>query len=193
MGNRREFLKVSLAASAGIAICGCSGNGSTAKIFDDSERNCLIAISEQIVPADEQWGGATEAGVINYIENWVGKYYPEMLPTYKKGISAVQNASQRLYSKNFQELEFDVQTDFLKKWNRERSTNRIGRKLTSANFLKRCACEPCKGFTGRRATAEIKTICRIKCAGWKCRMYSVKTDIKRAFKWRLNTIKSMRL
>lgn len=84
MGNRREFLKVSLAASAGIAICGCSGNGSTAKIFDDSERNCLIAISEQIVPADEQWGGATEAGVINYIENWVGKYYPEMLPTYKR-------------------------------------------------------------------------------------------------------------
>ena len=74
MGNRREFLKVSLAASAGIAICGCSGNGSTAKIFNDSERNCLIAISEQIVPADEQWGGATEAGVINYIENWVGKY-----------------------------------------------------------------------------------------------------------------------
>ena len=58
MGNRREFLKVSLAASAGIAICGCSSNGSTAKIFDDSERNCLIAISEQIVPADEQWGGA---------------------------------------------------------------------------------------------------------------------------------------
>lgn len=101
MGNRREFLKVSLAASAGVAICGCSGNGSTAKIFDDSERNCLIAISEQIVPADEQWGGATEAGVINYIENWVGKYYPEMLPTYKKGISAVQNASQRLYSKTF--------------------------------------------------------------------------------------------
>ena len=99
MGNRREFLKVSLAASAGVAICGCSRNGSTAKIFDDSERNCLIAISEQIVPADEQWGGATEAGVINYIENWVGKYYPEMLPIYKRRIGCPKRLAKALLQK----------------------------------------------------------------------------------------------
>lgn len=148
IGNRREFLKVSLAASAGIAICGCSGNGSTAKIFNDSERNCLIAISEQIVPADEQWGGATEAGVINYIENWVGKYYPEMLPTYKKGISAVQNASQRLYSKNFQELEFDVQTDFLKKMESGALDKQDWKEINQREFFKEMRVRTMQGFYG---------------------------------------------
>jgi len=114
MATRREFLKVSAAAGAGIAICGCSASGK-GKIFTDSERECLVAVAEQIIPADDQWGGATDAGVVNYIENWAGKYYPEMLPTYKKGIAAIQKASRRLYSKDFQNLEFDVQTGFLKK------------------------------------------------------------------------------
>ena len=70
----------------------------------------MIALAEQIIPADDQWGGATDAGVINYIENWVGKYYPEMSPIYKRGIAAVQKASNRLYSKNFQDVEFAAQT-----------------------------------------------------------------------------------
>lgn len=52
MATRREFLKVSAAAGAGIAICGCSASGK-GKIFTDSERECLVAVAEQIIPADD--------------------------------------------------------------------------------------------------------------------------------------------
>ena len=79
MATRRTFIKTSLAVSAGVALYGCNRAEATEQPFTKSERDCLIAMAEQFIPADEEWGGATEAGVINYIENWVTKYHPTSL------------------------------------------------------------------------------------------------------------------
>ena len=115
MATRRTFIKTSLAVSAGVALYGCNRAEATEQPFTKSERDCLIAMAEQFIPADEKWGGATEAGVINYIENWVTKYHPTSISIFKVGAECTQKASQRLYSKNFQELDWNLQTEFLKK------------------------------------------------------------------------------
>jgi len=112
MATRRKFIKNTVVISAGVALYGC-GKGEQAGIFTKSERDCLIAMAEQFIPRDE-FAGATDAGVINYIENWAGKYYPEILPLYKESLASMQKASQKLHSKDFQSLDFKTQTEFLK-------------------------------------------------------------------------------
>ncbi len=111
MTTRREFIRNAAVFSAGAALYGC-GNPPEGP-FSKNERDCLIAMAEQIIPADKIYGGATDAGVINYIENWVTRYWPETLPLYKKGVESVQRASRRMHSKDFQDLDFATQTRFM--------------------------------------------------------------------------------
>lgn len=56
MTTRRKFLKDTAMLSAGIALYGCSD--AKGGVFSPSERECLISMSEQIVPADKIYGGA---------------------------------------------------------------------------------------------------------------------------------------
>ena len=46
----------------------CFRKRSSWQFFTDEEAACMVALCEQIIPADEHGGGATEAGVIHYID-----------------------------------------------------------------------------------------------------------------------------
>lgn len=147
MATRREFIKMSAAAGAGVAICGCSAAGEK-KVFTDSERGCLAAVAEQIIPADDEWGGASDAGVINYIENWAGKYYPEMLPIYRNGVAGIQKACRRLYSRDFQDLEFEAQTGFLKKMEAGKLPREDWEGSDQRGFFRELLTRSMQGFYG---------------------------------------------
>ena len=148
MTTRRTFIKTSLVASAGVAICGCSKSEASTQPFTQSERDCLIAMAEQFIPADDQWGGATEAGVINYIENWVTKYHPDALPIFVRGANCMQKASQRLYSKIFQELDWNTQTQFLKQMESGKLSREDWKEIDQKYFFEEMLTRSMQGFYG---------------------------------------------
>ena len=57
---RRDFLKDVALGTAALFLWGCSSRQSP---FTESERECVVALAEQIVPRDE-FPGATDVGVI---------------------------------------------------------------------------------------------------------------------------------
>ena len=146
MTTRRKFLKDTAMLSAGIALYGCSD--AKGGVFSPSERECLISMSEQIVPADKIYGGATDAGVINYIENWVSKYWPETLPIYKSGVDSVQKASKRLYGKKFQELDFDTQTKFMRAMETSKLAREDWPEISQKDFFEEILMRTMQGFYG---------------------------------------------
>ncbi|MBR7106130.1 MAG: gluconate 2-dehydrogenase subunit 3 family protein [Opitutales bacterium] len=148
MATRRTFIKTSLAVSAGVALYGCNPSEASEQPFTKSERDCLIAMAEQFIPADEEWGGATEAGVINYIENWVTKYHPTSLPIFKNGVESMQKSAQRLYSKNFQELDFNTQTNFLKQMEKGKLSREDWTKINQQYFFEEMLTRSMQGFYG---------------------------------------------
>ena len=114
--NRNEFIRIALAGAGNLILLpSCVRSINPYRFFTVDEAKCVIALSEQIIPADDEWPGATYAGVINYIDKQLVEVFIEDQSKYREGILALQLTCQQMIGKAFEELEFDVQTEFLYK------------------------------------------------------------------------------
>ena len=73
--SRRNFLRSSLVlistatlAGEAPALLGSARAEETRRFLNESERRFLLATVDRLIPADERWPGAAEAGVVNYID-----------------------------------------------------------------------------------------------------------------------------
>jgi len=74
--SRRDFLRSSLVAistvtltSGAPTVLASPGNGQKQERFlNDPEKRFLESAVERLIPRDEHWAGAAEAGVVNYID-----------------------------------------------------------------------------------------------------------------------------
>lgn len=112
--NRRDFLKTGVFGIGGVFMLpSCLKDYTPWQFFTREEALCMTAVCEQIIPADENGPGATFAGVIFYIDKQLDEVFTWDQEDYKAGIPALQQCAKQLHGKNFEELDFDVQTDFL--------------------------------------------------------------------------------
>ena len=84
------------------------------RFFSLAEATLLDLLVEQIIPADE-WPGARDAGVTNYIDKQLVGPLSRHQDNYRKGLAAVVASCTILYQKKFEELTWSEQTDFLMK------------------------------------------------------------------------------
>ncbi|MFO7668815.1 MAG: gluconate 2-dehydrogenase subunit 3 family protein [Bacteroidales bacterium] len=113
--NRRSFLKTGAAGFGSIMLMpSCLQKVSPYQFFTLEEANCVIALCEQIIPADQYGGGATEAGVINYIDRQLVAVFDYDQLIYQQGVEALQQSCIELYGKRFENLEQDLQPQILK-------------------------------------------------------------------------------
>jgi gluconate 2-dehydrogenase gamma chain len=122
--NRREFFFSMAALSVApplslrkSALSLSVTTSATVEKFTDVEKEILGALCEQIVPTDEH-PGAKELGSVHFIERALIEAHPEWMLIYKAGLKSTEVCSQELYQKSFTDLEFDQQTDYLKKMER---------------------------------------------------------------------------
>ena len=117
--TRREFIKecaVVTSAAAVVCVSGCSAGDGVKSAFSPEQRECFVAVMECFIPADESCGGATEAGCINFLENWVTRYHPEQLESFKDTADKIDAACAEIYSQKFCRLAPEKQNAFLKDW-----------------------------------------------------------------------------
>jgi len=108
--NRRVFLKTGMAGFGSILLMpSCFRQSSTWLFFTEAEAKCIIALCEQIVPADEHGGGATEAGVIHYIDRQLVAVFDYDQVVYQQGIAALQATCLELHGQRFETLDPDEQ------------------------------------------------------------------------------------
>lgn len=112
--NRREFIKqLGLVYGSILLIPGCTSNRSSFRIFTTDEAACLTALCEQIIPTDE-YPGATDAGVIHFIDKQTQIRFPEDKAIYQKGIASLQSSCKETYGYLFEQLETSVQIEVMK-------------------------------------------------------------------------------
>lgn len=120
--TRRTVLKFAAAGALGAAV----GAGSTAAIvrlgqaapskyrsFSEEEAAMLIAMCEQIIPRDDT-PGATDAGVIHYIDRQLASALSRHQRTYHAGLASFRNTCLKVYQKPFEQLAWEKQTEALK-------------------------------------------------------------------------------
>ena len=112
--DRRSFLKTGAAGFGSILLMpSCLKQISPYRFFTGEEANCVIALCEQIIPEDQYGGGATEAGVIHYIDRQLVAVFTYDQVLYQTGIEALEQSCIELYGKRFEALDPEIQLETL--------------------------------------------------------------------------------
>jgi gluconate 2-dehydrogenase alpha chain len=78
-----------------------------------AEASTLAAILERLFPADENGPGATEIGVLDYLDRALNGPYAEVRETYRLGLSAIDQASMNRFKAGFDQASPDQQDALL--------------------------------------------------------------------------------
>jgi len=71
------------------------------KILDDHEWKTVRVLSDLIIPADERSGSATEAGVPEFIDDWLGFRGGQLLAEIRGGLTWLDMECNRLFDHDF--------------------------------------------------------------------------------------------
>ena len=113
--SRRSFIRsASLAFGSVLLLPSCRQQPGGYRFFTATEAACLVAFCEQIIPGDES-PGATDAGVIWYIDRQLAGVFEYDRESYHNGLKNLQCLCTVQFGKNFERLTFPEQTTLLKK------------------------------------------------------------------------------
>jgi gluconate 2-dehydrogenase alpha chain len=82
-------------------------------VFTAAEADTLVAILERLFPADENGPGATEIGVLDYLDRALAGPYAEVRETYRLGLFAIDQASMNRFQTGFAHASADQQDALL--------------------------------------------------------------------------------
>jgi gluconate 2-dehydrogenase gamma chain len=115
--TRREFLKtISVPLAGALFMSGCARKPlGPYLVLTDTEAKTLIALCEQLIPADE-YGGATDAGVVHFFDKQLsnGGHYPDQLAFYRRGIALLNASCEKLHNARFASLDVAGQLAYLR-------------------------------------------------------------------------------
>ncbi len=112
--NRRNFIKsAGLAFGSVLLFPSCLKNNRIYRFFTLDEALCIIAFCEQIIPKDQS-PGATDAGVIHYIDRQLSGVFHYDQETYRIGIKNLQDYCGKNMGKKFESLVSDEQIKLMK-------------------------------------------------------------------------------
>jgi gluconate 2-dehydrogenase gamma chain len=98
--TRRQFALASVLSGAAAAI-GCHNSaGSAWDFLSDSQARILCALCDQIVPADD-FPGASQAGVVTYIDRQLARHYRPHQDTYRSGLAQTDEMSRNSFGHAF--------------------------------------------------------------------------------------------
>jgi gluconate 2-dehydrogenase gamma chain len=99
------------ATAAGGLLAGC-GRFRSAAALTTGERRLVEALSDQIIPPDQDAGGR-EAAVVDFIDTQLRGPYGRFLVTYRQGLAGLDATSRAVHGRSFPDLAPDEQTAFL--------------------------------------------------------------------------------
>jgi gluconate 2-dehydrogenase gamma chain len=144
--TRRKFIQVTTAAAAG-SMVGCAKKKSPWRFFTLEEGQTVAAICERIIPADQD-PGATEAGVVNFIDLQLMGPYRRYRASYREGIKGVEQASLKLFGHRFTELSPEKQDEVLGELEGGAAAGEAWKGLSSKEFFALILSHSMQGFYG---------------------------------------------
>jgi gluconate 2-dehydrogenase gamma chain len=146
--NRRQFIRgMTLAGSGLMLIPACHRPISFWRVLTDDEGKLLTAITEQIIPADSD-PGATDAGVVNFIDKQLAGFYSELVEDYRNGLAAFQQYCREYIGNQFEELEWDTQTQLLEELESNRIDHPYWKEKPASQFFNMIRNHTLQGFYG---------------------------------------------
>src|SRR5208282_5421717 len=102
--TRRQFVAVSAVGGAAAAI-GCSpGRQGTWEFLGNDHARTLAAICDRIIPSDD-FPGASQAGVLTYIDRQLVRAYRRHQDAYREGLERAETMSRERFGQELAALD----------------------------------------------------------------------------------------
>ncbi len=145
--KRRNFLQAALLAAVSAPSLSCSRTKGAWRFFSDEEARILGAICDRIIPPDQD-PGATQAGVVNYIDQQLAGFFRQHQQTYREGIAAVDQASRARFGKEFGRLTAERQDELLTAMEKNEAPGEAWKSVSPRQFLDLVISHTMQGFYG---------------------------------------------
>ena len=147
--NRRDFIKSSAVGLGGIILFpACVYEKTPYRFFTQLEADCVIALTDQIIPEDEFGPGAVYANVVNYIDKQLMEVFTYDQKNYRSGIEILQRSCENTYGKRFEKLEFKDQTEILTAMDNDDFKKENWRDIKASDFFNMVINHTMQGFYG---------------------------------------------
>jgi gluconate 2-dehydrogenase gamma chain len=147
--TRRDFVRtVAAGAGASAIAAGCARKPpSRWRVLTDEQAELVVAICEQIVPRDQD-PGATDAGVVHFIDRQLAGFYAKHRSTYENGLRGVEETSREMFDKGFLGLKWDQQTAVLRALESGKAKGAVWEKESAQTFFRMIRDHTLQGFYG---------------------------------------------
>ena len=115
------------------------------RFFDSAQAAAIEAVTDQIIPEDQQ-PGAKWAGVVHYIDLALIGDLKDFGSVYNRGIQRIEALAHDFSGKTFAELDFATQTSLLERLEQDQSPITSG--LNGAEFFQLVRKHTLEGFFG---------------------------------------------
>ena len=147
--NRRDFIKTIGLLYGSLLIapsCTPSSGKQSYQAFTEEEAACLIALCEQIIPRDE-YPGATDAGVIHFIDKQSKLRFPDERKLFKEGVASLQAWCKKNYNKPFEDLDAATQITVMQSMEKDEIKSDLW-KVSPKEFFNKLLDRTMQGFYG---------------------------------------------
>ena len=147
--NRREFIKsLGLLYGSLLIVPACTPATKTPyyQSFTKEEAACLIALCEQIIPTDE-YPGATDAGVIHFIDKQSKLRFPNEKTLFKNGVASLQSWCKITHNQMFEELDAPTQIAVMQSMEKNEIKSDLW-KVSPKEFFEKLLVRTMQGFYG---------------------------------------------
>lgn len=154
--SRRAVLKVAAVGIVGAGI----GGGSAAlvtrfsrsrprpyRFFNHDEAALVIEICEQLIPRDDA-PGATEAGVIRYIDRQLAGPLARHQPDYRRGLESLRETCAKEFGLPFAQLSAEQKLDLLRRVETGKVPAPLWRESPAPQFFRLVLSHAMQGFYG---------------------------------------------
>ncbi len=145
--DRRQFVVVVSAGMGAAALRTAVGQTPRWRFLTDEEARLLDAVSEQIVPADQD-PGAHDAGVVNFLDRQLAGHYQRDQDTIRRGLIGLQETSQALFQQSFVALSWPQQTQVLQRLEAGTAPGATWQSESAPEFFRRVRDYTLQGFYG---------------------------------------------
>ena len=150
MLNRRQFIKRVAAYYGSLLLLPACVRGTEKeyyRVFSKEESDCLGCICEQFIPTDE-FAGARDAGVVNFIDKLLYQRFTELTKDYKAGLQALSKFCRETYGKTFIQLDWDTQNTLLKGMEKAELPDSFWSEISQRNFFNMALRHTMMGYYG---------------------------------------------
>jgi gluconate 2-dehydrogenase gamma chain len=146
--SRRDFVRITAAGAGGLLfMSSCKLKQSRWLFFTDEEASLAESIIECLIPADD-FPGAKEANVINFIDKQLVGYHRRHQNTYREGLAKIRESCIQQFSVIFNDLEKERKITFIKSLEENTIGGDLWKDFSSGDFFNLILDHTMQGFYG---------------------------------------------